>query len=152
MDFRKVTPAPPSYTTAIKQYWRWRDSVPYMPSHFHSRDGPWLQVALRRQQAQEENEARELNMLYAGQPSTAPHFPEMPDDQPRAKAQRQEQVSTRKGTKMKLLSRFSYLRLLACSALVAAAPTIDEVAWMQLGYQHKLHPTEVTFQATATKV
>ncbi|CAH2236284.1 jg7048 [Pararge aegeria aegeria] len=31
---------------------------------------------------------------------------------------------------MKLLSRFSYLRLLACSALVAAAPTIDEVAWM----------------------
>ncbi|CAH2260557.1 jg18262 [Pararge aegeria aegeria] len=26
--------------------------------------------------------------------------------------------------------RFSYLRLLACSALVAAAPTIDEVAWM----------------------
>ncbi|CAH2215803.1 jg1060 [Pararge aegeria aegeria] len=31
---------------------------------------------------------------------------------------------------MKLVSRFSYLRLLACSALVAAAPTIDEVAWM----------------------
>ncbi|CAH2207720.1 jg2426, partial [Pararge aegeria aegeria] len=31
---------------------------------------------------------------------------------------------------MKLLSRFSYLRLLAYSALVAAAPTIDEVAWM----------------------
>ncbi|CAH2235087.1 jg7498 [Pararge aegeria aegeria] len=31
---------------------------------------------------------------------------------------------------MKLLSRFSYLRLLASSALVAAAPTIDEVAWM----------------------
>ncbi|CAH2230414.1 jg1918 [Pararge aegeria aegeria] len=31
---------------------------------------------------------------------------------------------------MRLLSRFSYLRLLACSALVAAAPTIDEVAWM----------------------
>ncbi|CAH2240586.1 jg21060 [Pararge aegeria aegeria] len=39
-------------------------------------------------------------------------------------------VSTPKGTKMKLLSRFSYLRLLACSALVAAAPTIDEVTWM----------------------
>ncbi|CAH2239479.1 jg21486 [Pararge aegeria aegeria] len=31
---------------------------------------------------------------------------------------------------MRLLSRFSYLRLLACSALVAATPTIDEVAWM----------------------
>ncbi|CAH2235736.1 jg11395 [Pararge aegeria aegeria] len=31
---------------------------------------------------------------------------------------------------MKQLSRFSYLRLLACSALVAAAPTIDEVDWM----------------------
>ncbi|CAH2268935.1 jg6962 [Pararge aegeria aegeria] len=33
-------------------------------------------------------------------------------------------VSTPKGTKMKLLSWFSYIRL------VAAAPTIDEVAWM----------------------
>ncbi|CAH2241636.1 jg3039 [Pararge aegeria aegeria] len=39
-------------------------------------------------------------------------------------------VSTPKVTKMKLLSMFSYLRLLACSALVAAASTIDEVAWM----------------------
>ncbi|CAH2269570.1 jg8315 [Pararge aegeria aegeria] len=31
---------------------------------------------------------------------------------------------------MKLLSRYSYLRLLPCSALVAAAHTINEVAWM----------------------
>ncbi|CAH2226504.1 jg1376 [Pararge aegeria aegeria] len=33
-------------------------------------------------------------------------------------------VATPKGTKMKLLCRFSYL------LLVAAAPTIDEVSWM----------------------
>ncbi|CAH2238728.1 jg27654 [Pararge aegeria aegeria] len=58
-------------------------------------------------------------------------------------------VSTPKGTKMKLLSRFSYLRLLACSALEAAAPTIDEVAWMcDAARVSTVHPTEVTFQAS----
>ncbi|CAH2233516.1 jg10799 [Pararge aegeria aegeria] len=49
---------------------------------------------------------------------------------------------------MKLLSRFSYLRLLACSALVAAAPTIDEVAWMCDAARVSTHVAEVTFQAS----
>ncbi|CAH2208266.1 jg6854 [Pararge aegeria aegeria] len=54
-------------------------------------------------------------------------------------------VSTPKGTKMKLLSRFSYLRLLACSALVAAAPTINEVAWI---CDASRVSTQVTFPAS----
>ncbi|CAH2226487.1 jg2156, partial [Pararge aegeria aegeria] len=60
-------------------------------------------------------------------------------------------VSTPKGTKMKQLSRFSYLRLLACSALEAAAPTIDEVAWMceaaRVSTQVASH-RRLTFQAS----
>ncbi|CAH2236065.1 jg7354 [Pararge aegeria aegeria] len=51
-------------------------------------------------------------------------------DSSRAPGPHGPKVSTPKGTKMKLVSRISYLRLLACSALVTAEPTTDKVAWM----------------------
>ncbi|CAH2229173.1 jg21605 [Pararge aegeria aegeria] len=45
--------------------------------------------------------------------------------------------------KLILWTRFSYLRLLACSALVAAAPTIDEMAWMSDATQVASHTSDL---------